>query len=251
MPPVTALYDTLGKDYSARRRPDARIAAAINRAIGDAPSIANIGAGTGSYEMPARVVVAIEPSMTMIRQRPIGAAPALQAAAEQIPLRNRCVSVSTAFLTVHHWLDIPRGLGEMRRIARDRVVLLTWDPDGPAFWLTQEYFPTIVRRDRGRFPGLAELCRHLGDVSVVPVMIPADCTDGFLGAFWARPGAYLDPAVRSAMSGFLDVPELDEGQRRLRADLESGAWHDRFGKIARRDALDIGYRIVTARAGNG
>ncbi len=54
MPPVTALYDTRGKDYSARRSPDARIAAAINRAIGDAPSIANIGAGTGSYEMSVR-----------------------------------------------------------------------------------------------------------------------------------------------------------------------------------------------------
>src|SRR4051794_15589728 len=114
-----ALYDTIGRTYSGVRRPDDRIAARIHACLGAEAAVANVGAGTGSYEN-GQTVVAIEPSAVMIAQRPAGAAPAVRARAESIPLAARAVDTVTAFLTVHHWTDLDAGLAELRRIARQR-----------------------------------------------------------------------------------------------------------------------------------
>jgi len=240
------LYDTIGKGYAVQRRPDPRIAAWLQQALSEADSIANVGAGAGSYEVPAKTVVAIEPSMQMVRQRPAGAAPAIQAVAEHLPLRDDSVSAVTAILTIHHWAECTRGLQELGRVARDRVVLLTWDPDAPPFWLTTHYFPAIVQRDLQRFPSMSDLARVLGPISVQVIPVPHDCVDGFLGAYWRRPRAYLEAAVRSASSGFNELPGMEEGLIRLKADLESGAWLQRHGRLLDRESLDVGYRIVVA-----
>jgi SAM-dependent methyltransferase len=240
------LYDRIGQSYVTRRVPDPRIAAMIHQALAGVESVVNVGAGTGSYEPRDRHVIAIEPSMTMIRQRPPGSAPAIQAVAEHLPLRDRCAAAATAMLTIHHWTDITRGLKELRRVARERVAILTWDPAAPAFWLTDEYFPGIIRRDRDKFPDIAEISRALGPVRTCPVPVPHDCIDGFLGAYWRRPHAYLDAATRSGISGFVDLPGLDAGLSRLRSDLASGDWMRRFGRLLERDVLDIGYRLVVA-----
>jgi hypothetical protein len=152
-----------------------------------------------------------------------------------------------AVLTVHHWSDRAQGLHELGRIARDRIAILTWDPAGPAFWLTEEYFPALLAKDRLRFPGVEEIFRALGDVSVHTVPIPRDCVDGFLGAYWCRPQAYLDPAIRSGMSGFAAIPKLDEGLVRLRRDLQTGEWERRFGHLLHQVSLDIGYRLLVVK----
>jgi SAM-dependent methyltransferase len=241
------LYDTIGKAYARQRIPDPRIAMAIHHALGNAGSVVNVGAGTGSYEPVDRPVIAIEPSLTMIRQRAVGAAPAIQAVAESLPLRGRCTSAATAFLTIHHWSDVDRGLQELGRIARDSVVILTWDPAGPEFWLTDEYFPGIAEWDRRNFPGIADISRVLGPVSTYAVPVPHDCADGFLGAHWRRPEAYLDPAIRSGSSGFSKLPGLDQGLAQLRSDLASGEWNRRFGHLLGKSFLDLGYRLVVAR----
>ena len=86
---VMPRYDLTGVTYSHTRRADPRIAAAIDHALAGATSVANVGAGAGSYE-PAQTIVAIEPSQVMIRQRPASAAPAVQAAAEALPLAAGC-----------------------------------------------------------------------------------------------------------------------------------------------------------------
>ena len=239
------LYDTIGSGYATQRVPDPRVAATLREALAAATTIANVGAGTGSYELP-HTVVAIEPSMAMLRQRLPHAAPAVQAVAESLPLRDACVAAATAILTVHHWTDRNRGLQELARIARDRVAILTWDPDAPAFWLTEEYFPAIVDHDRRIFPSMTDFARALGRVSVRRIPIPHDCIDGFMGAFWRRPRAYLDAATRSGMSSFARLPGLEEGLGRLRHDLESGQWNQRHGHLANADSLDIGYCLVIA-----
>ena len=241
------LYDIIGTQYAGQRTPDPRIATALNRVLGDSSSVINVGAGTGSYEPTDRFVVAIEPSMTMIRQRPAGSAPAVQGRAERLPLRANCASAAMAVLTVHHWSDRPQGLQELGRIARDRIAILTWDPAGPAFWLTEEYFPALLARDRLRFPGVEEISLALGNVSVHTVPIPRDCVDGFLGAYWCRPQAYLDASIRSGMSGFAAIPGLDEGLVRLRRDIQTGEWERRFGHLLHHVCLDVGYRLLVAR----
>jgi SAM-dependent methyltransferase len=246
---VTAEYDAIGTTYARTRRPDPRIAALIEDALGDAVTVVNVGAGTGSYEPRDRRVVAVEPSRTMIRQRPRDAAPAVVGSAEALPLADASVDAALAILTVHHWSDARRGLAELRRVARDRVVVLTWDVSFTGtFWLF-DYLPGIAANDIPRFPPLEVYEQELGRLEVTPVLVPHDCTDGFLAAFWRRPEAYLDPAVRANISGFAVLPpaEVEAAVAALAADLESGAWAERHADLLALDEVDAGYRLLVAR----
>ena len=244
---MSQFYDTIGVGYRALRRPDPRIAAAIVNALGPAASVVNVGAGAGSYEPDDRRVVAVEPSREMIRQRPAGAAPVVQASATALPFRAGAFDAALAVLTVHHWPDRAQGLAELRRVARDRVVILTWAPDAAGFWLIEDYFPELVALDRGFFPTPDEMRRTLGPIEVHPLPIPHDCTDGFLGAYWRRPHAYLDAAVRGAISTFSKLGDVEPGLARLRNNLEDGTWTRRHGPLLARSELDLGDRLVVAQ----
>jgi SAM-dependent methyltransferase len=247
MPP--AAYDTIGRGYVSQRRPDPRIGAQLLAALADARSVVNVGAGGGSYEPPDRWVVAVEPSAVMLAQRAPEAAPAVQARAEALPFPNRTFDAVMGVLTLHHWADRARGLAECARVARQRVVLLTWDPEADAFWLLREYLPAITEADRRVFPPMSAYADAFGrgaHVEVEAVPVPRDCVDGFLGSYWARPAAYLDPAVRAGMSSFAS-PSAEAGLARLAADLASGAWHARHGDLLATDAFDVGYRLVVAQ----
>jgi SAM-dependent methyltransferase len=241
------LYDTIGRGYDTHRRPDPRLAAAIAGALGGASSVVNVGAGAGSYEPVDRPVVAVEPSAAMLRQRRRSAASAVQASATDLPFRDAAFAAALAVLTVHHWPDRARGLGELARVARDRVVIVTWDPEARyAFWLVDDYFPEIPAIDRVIFPTLDDFRRVLGPIDARPLPIPHDCVDGFLGAYWRRPEAYLAPGVRAAISTFTKVADVEPGLARLRADLADGAWERRHGHLRQREAVDLGYRLVVA-----
>lgn len=249
-----ALYDTIGRSYAAYRQPDPRIASAIDAALGDAVSVANVGAGTGSYEPrpPSRTVIAIEPSDVMIRQRPAPplAALCLQASAEALPLETKSVDAAMAVLSMHHWADPERGLREMARVARRRVVLLTWvpPPDAEPFWLTEDYFPEILVHDRTIFPSVTVLKamveRLIGPARMTPLPVPHDCLDGFLCAYWRRPELYLSAERRSAISSFARI-DAAAGLARLRADLSSGRWTERHRSLLTLETLDLGYRLVS------
>ena len=188
----------------------------------------------------------------MIAQRPPGAAPAVQASAEALPFADASFDAAMAVLTLHHWSDWRAGCAELRRVARDRVVVFSWDPTYVArMWLGPEYFPELhAARTSDGFPSLADQAAALGaEVEVVP--IPWDCRDGFFSAFWRRPEAYLDPAVRAGISTLAkrSEDELAEGLARLRADLDSGAWARRHADLLERDELDLGYRLLVGPGG--
>jgi SAM-dependent methyltransferase len=243
------VYDLIGGGYRSARQSDPRIAARIESALGGARSVVNVGAGSGSYEPPT-TVYAVEPSAAMIAQRPPGAAPALQAAAEAIPLPDDFADAALAVLTVHHWLDPEGGLAELCRIARRRVVVFTWDRCGSdGFWLTRDYIQDNYAWDSQRFLPLARVAAALGgQVRIEPVPIPYDCADGFLAAYWRRPTAYLDPRIRASMSNFAlpGAPACEEGLARLAAELASGEWARRHADLLALDELDVGYRLVIA-----
>lgn len=239
-------YDEIGIHYAALRKPDPRIARVIHSALGDAKSIINVGAGTGSYEPEGKAVVAVEPSLEMIRQRRRGAAEVIQASAEQLPFEDGTFDAAMAVLTIHHWQDPKAGLSEMQRVARGRIVLLTFDPSARP-WLT-DYLPELVALDEARMPAIADYAKWMGNVDVVPVPIPHNCTDGFLYAYWRRPYAYLDPYVRSGSSSFWSIEAADEGLQKLSHDLETGEWQRRYGALMDAQDYDAGYRLIV---GNG
>ncbi len=250
---MRAVYDAIGTGYVAHRQADPRIALEIRAALGNAARVVNVGAGAGSYEPSDLYVVAVEPSWEMIRQRPPSQRPAaVQAQAERLPFPDGAFDAALAVLTVHHWADRRGGLAELARVAR-RVVVVTWDPAcRDSFWLTTEYLPEIVEFDLPRFPSLSELAESLGgEFTSQALPVPHDCIDGFLGAFWRRPDAYLDPAVRSAMSCFAQLPaeRVDRGLGRLADDLRTERWEARFGHLRSLDSADLGYRLVVAEPG--
>ena len=241
---MQTLYDTIGTHYSNYRRPDPRITTALSAELGYAASIVNIGAGVGSYEPRDReFVVAVEPSGLMISQRAKSGPPVVQARAESLPFREAAFDAATAILTIHHWSDVERGLLEARRVARERVVLLTRSGFGQDFWLL-DYLPQIREIEEPLFPSIEELARLLGPVRVTPVPIPHDCTDGFLCAYWRRPHSYLSEGVRGAISTFSRVLDIDEGLHRLEKDLETGVWQNRYSRLLQTDSMDFGYRLV-------
>lgn len=242
---MAASYDTIGVNYSHLRRADPRIAARIHSALGDARRVLNVGAGAGNYEPVDREVIAVEPSAEMIGQRPDGAAPVIQGSAEALPFADNSFDAAMASLTVHHWTDKAKGLAEMRRVTRGPIVLFTFDPAFRQCWLA-DYFPEIATMDDEQMPQMAHYEQWLGPVSVVPVPIPHDCTDGFLYSYWRRPHAYLDPAIRLGISTFWKMKDADDGLARLAADIESGRWLDRYGHLLEVEELDTGYRLLVA-----
>jgi SAM-dependent methyltransferase len=247
---VTELaYDRMGLGYGAVRRPDPRIAAQIEAALGDARSVLNVGAGTGSYEPAERKVTAVEPSRTMIEQRPPGAAPVVEAFAEELPFDDNSFDAAMALITVHHWNDARAGLDEMVRVARDRVLVLTFTPTPPVeLWMARDYFPRILDFHAQVMLPIDELAAMLPHASVGPVPIPNACTDGFWLAIWDRPEMHLDPDVRRASSSWhhMAQDEIDRGLEKLGADIESGCWDERNGHLRTQPELDVGLRLVTA-----
>ena len=241
------LYDTIGATYTLTRRTEPRIAAQIWAALGDARTVLNVGAGSGSYEPPDRDVTGVEPSAVMRSQRPAGAAPCVAAAAESLPFEDQSFDAAMAVSTVHHWPDPVAGLREMRRVAR-RVVVFTHETRDTGwrhrFWLTRDYLPEVADLLVGR-PSLTELARAIG-ARIEPVLIPWDCADGLFEAYWRRPEHYLDEQVRRGVSVWARVgPEAEQrAVRSLQADLASGQWAERNRDLVALDAAELGLRLL-------
>jgi SAM-dependent methyltransferase len=224
-------YSTLAIDYANVRRPDPRIAAQLAAALGDARTMINVGAGTGSYEPTDRHVVAVEPGAEMRAKRDPALPPAIDAVAEALPFDDDAFDAAQAVLTVHHWPDLEAGLAELRRVTRGPVVIMSADPAALADLWVPAYTPEFHETERRRYPSPERIAAGLGvaEFESRPLVLPFDCTDGFTDSFYGRPEAMLEPAVRRAQSAWSFVD--DEAQERfvakLSADLESGTWDER------------------------
>lgn len=241
---MSAIYDVIGINYAELRKPDPRIGQVVASALGSARTVLNVGAGTGSYEPADRSVVAVEPSREMIRKRRPTAAQAVQAGAGALPFRDKCFDAAMAILTIHHWPDQAAGLREMRRVTRGPVVLLTFDPAHRP-WLT-DYLPELAALDEAKMPRMSDYENWLGPSRVSPLLVPHDCSDGFLYSYWRRPAAYLDAYIRSGSSSFWAIGNVETGLRNLKQDLDSGAWERRYADLLGKDEYDAGYRLVIA-----
>lgn len=244
-------YDEIGRGYAARRREDPRLLRLVRDSLGEARSVVNVGAGAGAYEPDDRTVIPVEPSSVMTRQRPEGRRRPLRAVASRLPLRSASVDAAMAVLALHHWDPRQReGVFEMRRVARETVVLVTIDPRiSGRMWLMAEYLPEVAELDRRIFPLPETIGDWLGGrVEIVTAPVHRDTPDGTLLAFWAHPERVLDAGARAATSGFSRQPKavVERVLRSLERDLESGAWDRRHGRLRTLDELDAGLRVVVA-----
>ena len=246
MSPPRVDYERYGRTYARNRQPDPRIEARIHAALGDAGTVLNVGAGSGSYEPSDRWVLAVEPSATMRAQRPPGAAPAIDAKAESLPFDDNAVDAGMACVTIHHWVPPEAGLAELRRVARGPVVVFTFDLDFLPAW-QQQFLREGLEMEQPRFPAIDDVAAGLGGrTRVERIPTPTDCADGFFEAFWNRPEALLDPAIRASQSMWaLLEPGLEQQMvDRLASALESGAWDAEHGHLREQDFLDGALRLV-------
>ncbi len=242
-------YGMIGTGYARIRQPDPRIAAQFHAALGDARTVLNVGAGAGSYEPTDRDVTAVEPSASMRAQRPSHLTEAVDATAETLPFEADSFDASMASVTIHQWPNPEAGLAGMRRVTTGPVVILTFDPD-PVRWWYDDYVPELLEVESKRMPAIDLVAAAVGDViDVQTVMVPNDCTDGFGQAFFGRPERLLDPEVRRAMSAwsFLEPGVVERFVHDLSADLESGAWDEKYGSFRELESFDVGMRLVIGR----
>ena len=249
-----ARYDQIGAGYSATRREDPRIAALIHEALGDARTVVNVGAGSGSYEPRDRDVTPVEPSEVMIAQRDPGRPRAVRSSAYPLPFPDQSFDAAMAVLTVHHWdADQERGVRELRRVARGPVVILSFDLEVSArMWLVADYIPEIAELDRRTCPPPETLGGWLdGDVEIRVVPISRDTPDWSLGSFWAHPERVLDAEARAGVSGFARMPPeiVNRVVQAVARDLEDGTWDARHGRLRQLDEYDAGMRLVVSRPG--
>jgi ubiquinone/menaquinone biosynthesis C-methylase UbiE len=242
-------YEAGGAGYAVQRRTDPRIARHVHAALGTARTVLNVGAGAGSYEPEDREVTAVEPSPTMRAQRPSHLSPAMAGTAEELPFADDSFDAAMATVTIHQWSDTDRGLRELRRVSRGPVVILTFDPDAlDVFWLAG-YAPELIAAERQRYPTIEHVREVLGGTSSVQAMpIPIDCVDGFTEAYYARPERFLEAAVRQSQSawGFIDDEATERTVSRLREDLASGGWDQRFGELRTQPEFIGSLRLVIA-----
>ena len=242
-------YDALGDTYSGHRRPDPVIQSHIETELGDARTVLNVGAGTGSYEPVDRHVVAIEPSIVMRRQRSPSHSPALIGTADSIPFDDLSFDAAMAVLTIHHWPNLTQGLREVRRVTKGSVVIMTFDPDAETeFWLA-DYLPEMTVVEKARYPSLHIIEESIGTrCKVVPIPVTLRCNDKFQVALYGRPEEFLKQEVRDAQSAWKFLPDGVEArfEEELRDDIASGVWNEKYGHLRTQPSISCQLRLVVS-----
>ena len=226
--------------------PDPWIAEQIVAALGPVRKVVSFGPGAGCYEPDGARIVAVQPKGGATLPPGAIVDELVVANAESLPFRDRSFDAALSVLALHHCNDPEAAVSEMARVA-DRVVVLTWDPRAAGrWWWLGEYFTGLDEVDESRFPPVQTLRARLNPCRVLRVPIPHDCRDGFLGAYWRRPHAYLDAQVRAAITAFADprLGDVHEGVTRLAGDLANGRWLARWGALLAMERCDLGYRLL-------
>lgn len=243
-------YDKYGQKYAGCRQTDPRIAAHIYEALGKAETVLNVGAGAGSYEPAEKYVIAVEPSAVMRMQRAAThKVPAIQAKADNLPFDNNAFDASMAMVTVHHWPDMQKGLKELRRVTRNQILIMTFDPEALHHFWNAHYFPELIEVEKARYPAIDHIVQALGgNCEIKSIPVPLDCVDGFQEAFYGRPEAFLEKEVRLSQSawGFLEEGVEDILVKRLSDDLASGEWDRKYGHFRSQESFTCALRLIIA-----
>jgi ubiquinone/menaquinone biosynthesis C-methylase UbiE len=253
------LYNSIGEDYNATRQADERSVAKLISLLDLPPgsTIADLGAGTGNYSnaiaQQGYQVIAIEPSEVMQSQQQSHPDVSwITASAEQIPLADNAVDGAVVMLALHHFNNLNVGLREISRITKSgKIVIFAFEQAKIAdFWLT-DYFPYFIQDTLATFPSIQKIAYLIYQIThretaIVPFLLPSNLSDLFAASGWCKPEIYLDAQVRRGISSFAKMPsnELEMGLKRLKADLNSGFWLEKYGDLLNQQEYDAGYRII-------
>lgn len=254
-----ALYDTIGKTYAKTRKGDRRIAAKLLKILqcSQASTIADIGAGTGSYALVLAEhgyrVLAVEPSAIMRSQAIAHSAIQwIDGCAENLPLPDRAADAAIIMLALHHFPNYLQALKEIHRVIDNgQLVLFTYDPEAISnFWLAQ-YFPSFITDVKSTFLPMPKLVAEIeaitgAVVKTIPFPLPHDLSDSFAAVGWSKPELYFDDNIRQGISSFAKISdrELDRNLSSLRQDLEMGVWDRKYGHLRQKEQYDVGYRFL-------
>ena len=252
------VYNEIGKGYSIHRKADPRIVESVYRLL-DLPGkslVIDVGAGTGNYSNALAdkglVVYAIEPSKEMRSQATYNPGVSwLQGTAENMPFDDAVADGVIALLSMHHFKSVEKASVEFDRICGNgAMVIFTFDPrQSVQFWLS-DYFPGIFNSAYSVFDPVKKVADALAGgkwrYEIIPFPLPGDLSDKFMAFGWKRPEAYLDAAIRNSMSAFAlaDQTVVNIGINRLKNDLETGTWNEKYGPIKELDEIDLGYRFI-------
>jgi SAM-dependent methyltransferase len=243
-------YNKLGQKYSGYRQTDPRIAKYVYEALGDAKTVLNVGSGAGSYEPSDRYVIALEPSFEMRSQRSANNKfPAVIGTADSLPFDNNTFDASMAMVTIHHWPDMAKGLKELRRVTKNQIVMMTFDPDSLYDFWNYHYFPEVIEVERRRYPSIEYISFVIGgQCEVIPIPIPLDCKDGFQEAFYGRPEEFLKKEVRQSQSawGFISEEAEIRMVKALADDLATGEWDRKYGHFRTQPSFTCALRLIVA-----
>lgn len=245
------LYNKIGATYQQTRRQDDHLYHCVLKALGTSQTVLNIGAGTGSYEPKDRQVVAVEPSEVMVSQRQKNQVPVVKATADHLPFHHKTFDACMTVLSMHHWQPNQyQGVQEMRRVARDKVVIVTCDPRVSAkMWLMADYLPEVAQLDHDTFPFPETIAAWLdAEVDILSIPIQKNTSDWSLMSFWAHPERVLDPIARASTSGFARQPKevVDRVVNEVEHDLKNGLWDEKYGHLRTLNELDVGLRLIVA-----
>lgn len=253
------VYDRIGKDYNQYRTADSRIVSALVNFLNlpEKSTLAEFGAGTGNYTRALATcgfrMKAIEPSAIMRDQSsPHSNIEWINGVAEAVPLNDNSVNGVVTVLAMHHFQNIAAAFREAARLCPGGpAVFFTFDPHSISdFWFT-EYFPEIWKQAMQAFPPINDIADLLSSCIGRPAQVsnfelPSDFQDHFMGVGWNNPEIYLNPAVRSCMSGFAlaDQATVHAQIATLKQDLTTGTWERRYGWLKNERSFDAGYRFL-------
>ena len=238
----------LGRGYAAMRRPDPRIAARIDAALGDAVTVVNVGAGTGSYE-PGR------PGRRSARavDRDDRSAPAGFGAGD--PRRGRAPPVRRRRLRRRprraHGAPLERPRVGTRRAPAGRAApgRAHLGPRLPRRVLVHARLPARGRSARQCVHDARAHARPSGTVTGRDRADASRLQRRVLRRVLASPrGLLRSGGARRDLR--LQPPRPGRGgavpARSLRADLDSRRWHQRNAELLELDEIDLGYRLIVA-----
>jgi ubiquinone/menaquinone biosynthesis C-methylase UbiE len=252
------VYNEIGKGYSIHRQADSRIVESIYRLL-DLPAnsrVIDVGAGTGNYSNAIAekgyIVNAVEPSNEMRLQAKYHPKVTwVQGTAEDMPLEDDVADAVVAILSIHHFKSLEKASLEFNRICKNgTIVIFTFDPrESAKIWLS-DYFPSIFESAYFAFEPIEKVAATISSdkyrYEIHPFSLPSDLSDKFMAFGWKYPELYLDATIRNSMSAFAltDQTITNVGINRLKNDLETGFWNEKYGSIKKLNEIDLGYRFI-------